>query len=75
MEDEDCTAPRLHTMREGVDDIIHAIRDCKVSRELGEFIIPNEVAGPFFSSNLEDWTLLMLKMSMASHEGISWLEK
>lgn len=59
----------------GSEDVNYAVRDCNISRELLEFLIPTDLANRLFSSCLKDWLIQVSKMERGSKDDISWPEK
>lgn len=62
----------------GVEDILHALRDYEDSKRLWRSLIPPSIASSFYTSNLNEWILLNLNYkylldSMKNWKGIFFI--
>lgn len=45
---------------QAVEDTLHAVRDCKVTREISNALIPQGLVAEFFALGLTEWVDLLL---------------
>lgn len=55
-----------------MEDAIHAIRDCAVTKEVWTCLVPPSLNSSFFSLSLKDWILLNLRLRQRSWMGSDW---
>lgn len=56
-------------------DVLHAVRDCRWVREVWHYLIPPEFYTVFFSLDLEDWVLSVLRRGKIPRGDRRWPEK
>lgn len=54
---------------------MHVIRDCWRAKEVWKSLVPSSVAAEFFSLELKDWALWLLRMGMEGIRLTWWSER
>lgn len=67
--------PFFARCREAEESTLHAIRDCMVNKEVWERILPPDFMSEFFSLDLRDWMLWILRMGSERNMPQRWPEK
>lgn len=56
----------------GLEDLLHAIRDCIVVRQVWNHFIPVTNRFYFYSLNMKDWTKYNLERDWSFESGLGW---
>ncbi|XVE95435.1 hypothetical protein REPUB_Repub02eG0096900 [Reevesia pubescens] len=55
----------------GCEDILHALRDCKISKATWRQLLPDDIRDSFFNKSLHDWVISNIRSASVLH-GIPW---